>query len=376
MEAGQAPRGTGGAPVNQLIHAWRKRAVELVTITLDHEIDHKTELKGRGLRIIYLPRGRGPWTGWWFYPQARRRIGDLLQELKPSLIHAHWPVYALPALAYSRDLTLVNLHDHPRNCLRYQGWKRLPYFWASHRVYQRAKYIAAVSHYTADYVRAYSEAEIDVVSNILNNNVFTGTKSKPIRGDAVKICAIGDDSRLKNIEMVCAAVKELKEQRPALCVTLDIIGGGLDESKAGKLWMKKYALRGCLRAHGIISHDATLKILREATCLVHPSREESFGYPVAEAMANHVPVIAGKGVGEMDYLLGQDERGWLCNINASSSIARALVSELECAEDLRTKKINAAYTFIKELCGEDRVINAYLMYFTEILNRRGSSEAL
>jgi glycosyltransferase involved in cell wall biosynthesis/SAM-dependent methyltransferase len=57
----------------------------------------------------------------------------------------------------------------------------------------------------------------------------------------------------------------------------------------------------CLHISGDITRDELQELYRSANCLVHPTRAEGFGLPVAEAMSQNVPVIVTAYSGHMDF---------------------------------------------------------------------------
>jgi glycosyltransferase involved in cell wall biosynthesis len=65
-----------------------------------------------------------------------------------------------------------------------------------------------------------------------------------------------------------------------------------------------------IRIHGKMSHDLLSKLLVQMDCMVLPSRLESFGMVVVEALAAGVPVIMSDHVGA-SVAIRENKNGWV-----------------------------------------------------------------
>lgn len=63
--------------------------------------------------------------------------------------------------------------------------------------------------------------------------------------------------------------------------------------------------------------------------LLHPSREESFGMTLIEAMAKGLPVVAGKDSGAVLWILYNGINGVLIDVNSPIGIAEGIKSIVE-----------------------------------------------
>jgi glycosyltransferase involved in cell wall biosynthesis len=75
---------------------------------------------------------------------------------------------------------------------------------------------------------------------------------------------------------------------------------------------------------GTVSHDELANNLRPATLLVAPSLFETFGMPVAEAMATGLPVVASR-VGGLPELVVDGKTGLLVDADDSGALAQAML---------------------------------------------------
>jgi glycosyltransferase involved in cell wall biosynthesis len=109
--------------------------------------------------------------------------------------------------------------------------------------------------------------------------------------------------------------------------------------------------------------------LDAADLLVQPSREESFGNTLAEAMARRVPALGGEESGAVPWVLDYGRCGELCDVNDPSSIAAAAVKILRDEKQWR-KFSQAGFARARATFGLDSVVEACLLEYELILNRR------
>jgi glycosyltransferase involved in cell wall biosynthesis len=79
---------------------------------------------------------------------------------------------------------------------------------------------------------------------------------------------------------------------------------------------------------GDLAHEDVADHLRLATLLVAPSLSETFGLPVAEAMATALPVVASR-TGALPELIEDQKTGLLVNCDDPTALAQAILRLLE-----------------------------------------------
>jgi glycosyltransferase involved in cell wall biosynthesis len=65
-------------------------------------------------------------------------------------------------------------------------------------------------------------------------------------------------------------------------------------------------------------------LAEEADAVVHPSLEESFGWPLIEAMAQGLPVIAGKSSGGVSEVVQDGRTAILVDVRSPEALAQAM----------------------------------------------------
>lgn len=108
------------------------------------------------------------------------------------------------------------------------------------------------------------------------------------RGGPVRLLFVGKLERVKGPDLLLSALERLGRQ--GVSVDLSLAGGGSLEAElreqAGRLPGQRVTF------HGSIPHDAVLPLYEWADIVVVPSRYESFGLVVLEAMAAGKPLVA------------------------------------------------------------------------------------
>jgi UDP-glucose:(heptosyl)LPS alpha-1,3-glucosyltransferase len=204
--------------------------------------------------------------------------------------------------------------------------------------------IAAVSRRTAGLMKEYFHREdVRVIPNGVDTTHFSADARLARRADARKrrlirdqdfvLLLIGNDWRVKGLLTVLEAMAALS----VLPIRLMVVGDDDRESVGA------HALQLGLQDHCRWEHTKTdvLDFYAAADVYVSPTREDSFGLPVAEAMACGLPVISSVFAGVADKIqdgidgfLLQDPR----DVHALSRLIQVLYSE----PDLRSRMGAAA----------------------------------
>jgi glycosyltransferase involved in cell wall biosynthesis len=134
----------------------------------------------------------------------------------------------------------------------------------------------------------------------------------------------GTASRVKGADVLLEAAALLRARGVVFRLTH---AGGMDQDiESGRQLMART---------GRLSTDALASLFRTADCLVLPSRFDSFGIVVVEAMAAGLPVIVSDHVGAAD-LVDHGRTGWV----VPSGSAEALAGQMaRCAADVESVSV-------------------------------------
>lgn len=305
-----------------------------------------------------------------YMPRALRNVMD--NEVKNlDVLHAHWTYdYALAAQNYCDRLPVfVTVRDWCPKILRQQRSPLQIIYWIlSWFVYKRVMrnektHFIANSYYTENMLRnTYPSKKINLNFNPINKSyILSERRYKP---DGLVFISIADSlsNPGKNIITLLKAFKQFREQHSD--ASLILVGKGGEEGASFRVQCEELGLNEGVEFRGFVSHDKLLDIIDRATCLVHPSLEETFGNTLLEAMSRCVLVIGGQYAGAVPHVLEHGEIGVLCDVKDPGSICNAMTSVLN--EDLQRRITSKATKKLKELYSSDQVarqlINIYKQY--------------
>ena len=119
----------------------------------------------------------------------------------------------------------------------------------------------------------------------------------------------------KGVKWLVEAFTKCHADDPEL--TLSIVGNG---ELHGQLLhrIEELGVRGSVTFAGAVPPDEALRLMREHDLLVHPSRSETFGMTVIEAVAAGMPVLVTRCGGPEETLAGiEDAAGELVAVQES-----------------------------------------------------------
>lgn len=174
------------------------------------------------------------------------------------------------------------------------------------RIYtERRVTLAAVSKRTASLLKEYFQREdVCVIPNGVDTGHFSvaarlarraeSRQRRRFRDEDFVLLLIGNDWRNKGLPTILEAMAAL----PGLPIRLLVVGDDSPVSFRARA-VQLGVLDHCRWEH---SSPDVLDFYAAADVYVSPSREDSFGLPVAEAMACGLPVISSPFAGVADYL--------------------------------------------------------------------------
>ncbi|ATE60533.1 glycosyltransferase family 4 protein [Thauera sinica] len=343
------PAGYDGAPfMGSLVQELIERGHTVTGITLDASLPLRTDGVVRysqgplSLSICpcrpraWMPNGRRPGRIVDFFAYERRLIEAELRRVMPDIVHAHWAYeFALAGLAADLPM-LVTLHDDPGVVLKHT---RSPYrafrLLMAHRAMRKARHITAPSDYLATALGTHCGSPIAIVPNPLAAYVMDRAKVKPAPQSRRLAMICNGWARLKNPELGIAGFQRFRATAPE--AELHLYGHGFGPGGEANQWAQSHGLAdGCV-FHGPTPHRELMDQLASMDVLLHPSREESFGVVVAEAMCLGLNVVAGRSSGAVPWVLSCAEEGGstpgqassagiLVDVESSESIANGIAS--------------------------------------------------
>ena len=338
---------------------------EVTVITSDPFRKDTAELKGKGLTVVILP-GRFRIRGFGRY-RMHRRIAKCIEERLGSfdVIHAQWTYeFALAAKSFvGRVPVFCSVRDWCPYLVTLAKGVKNRYYWRMSRAMfekvmaEKGMGFIANSEYTREQILgAYPENAVTLIPNpILERFIITNREGYPSSPVFVSISQSLSNVRKNYLALLKAFSLFLRERPDAKLV---LIGSYPEEWRAD---MEARGLLENVELSGSLSHDEVFAVLDKATCLVHPSLEETFGNILLEAMARRVVCIGGESSGAVPQVLGNGKYGLLCDVKDPASIADAMRRSLE--SGISVGLVDAATEHLIDNYTETKVAERHIKLF-------------
>lgn len=354
-----------GTAVTSLVLSFLQKGHYIVAFTKDPETKRGYKLMGPNLKVYVVPSIHKGW---------RRLINKLLitdlrliytmwcrrEEL--DVLSVHWTRdYALgsrfflsicPVTVTIRDIIpVISKMQHIGWPVRLQNWLA---------VRERKFHFIANSDYTKEMAHQLWKIDTRVIYNGISE-LFLSYQYEEKYQVYTYISISSFINEGKNIYRMLEAFKSVHAQFHN--TQLLLVGPCfVEENKDVKEWMKIGLCDGVVLMGGKNRHELK-KLLTRCHCLVHPSRQESFGNIFIEAMACKCLTIGGQESGAVPYVLKHGELGLLCDINNANSIAGAMMSAYK---GNYCDMIERAHNEVHANYSLDKICQDYLYYFLEL----------
>lgn len=235
-----------------------------------------------------------------------RKIIRLLDDDTPDIVRCHWinPATVLAShVAHYYRVPFVLDHHEPLAPLRVSQEKNYVKMLAS---MQKADLVLVHSEMNRKALetefRRNNLSTIRVEKVHLGQNFDISRRAYKANGDLLTLLTISDFTEPdKNVEVLIRAMAVVqKEMKSGVCLFL--VGYG-EKRKAFERLANDLGLGRQIIFTGYQSHEELKTYFDRSDIFVFPSRMESFGLVVPEALANGLPVIACKGIGAVEEIL-------------------------------------------------------------------------
>lgn len=347
------PAGYAGAPLlATLLGELLDRGHRVSAFTLSNDLPlrraYTVAAKGDRLTLYFCPSRPRAWppNGWRpgrivdLYAFERAGLRQAIAQARPDVVHAHW-AYEFAWAALRTGLPhVVTCHDSPMAIarsyrgLKLGGYRRLRSLMAWH-VLRHARRVTAVSPYLVSEIQPMCRWPVSMIPNPVSPSAFAlSHRHEPGRVRLLMAC-VGWSER-KNPQPALRAFSVLSRRFPN--AQMVAIGAGFGPGEQAECWCDRLSLSGSIHFRGSVPHREVLALMAQCDVLIHPSREESFGMVIAEAMAVGLPVVAGESSGAVPRVAGGVGR--LVDVTRCEAIVdavAALVADPLLRADLRDR---------------------------------------
>lgn len=329
--------------------------------------------------IVYGKRGRTAWVLDGLRTE-RNLVLRQLRKIHPSIVHTHWTLEASRGVADWGGPKVLTVHDAAFEHARLSwAWNWGPLAHASNfrwltntsAVLKGFQHVIAVSPFVEDYLRRKHRfrGEIRVIPNAIpplaHAPDLTGSYPKTAR---LTFGCYGSPGRLKNIDAALRAFIEVHRELPES--RLVVFGGGWEQLRLQYAGLP-------IDFRGARPHPDFLKeIAAEVDIWVHPSRIETHGIAICEAIQSGIPVIGGLASGAVAWTLDYGRAGILVDIEKPVEIARAMLT-LAHHRELALELVSYGRQMILNRFSPDLVIEMHLCFYQDIIREwtvRGKSK--
>lgn len=261
-----------------------------------------------------------------YYWSIRRYVDRLREKFPFDLIHANfgYPDGVVAAKLGARYRVPFIITEHASWVPWMENFPnvRRQAVWAA----GRCSFHIAVSRFARQTISQYTgESEkLRVVPNGVDAGIFTlrtnGEEMNPFQ-----ILYVGFMRRVKGIDVLLLAMQQLVKQNPELKLVL--VGGGIyRHSEAQEFDLRKLAENLGIGENvsfvGIKTPIEVARYMRQSSVLVLPSRAETFGAVLVEALACGTPVVATECGGTVDIV--NEDVGRLVPKENADELAKAI----------------------------------------------------
>ena len=360
--------GPPGVPIHNLAHGLASRGIATTVLGgLRGASDIHVHSKPVSA-AIYNQRSTRAFTLTGFR-RERTVILERLRQIRPAVVHAHWTMEAARAVADWTGPKILTVHD------ALYEYARLDWRWHPGAMGYKARWIAntlavlrkfdhviAVSPFVETYLRLRHgyPGEIRVIPNAV---LPLPAAIRPIeaspRSGRLTFGCYGAPASLKNVESAIEAFLLVQKEVPDS--RLLIFGAGW------RRFDERYR-NSSIELRGSVKHDDFLRSLAsEVDIWVHPSRIETHGIAVCEAIQAGCPVVAGRASGALPWTLDYGRAGILVDIEQPEKIAEAMLA-LARDRDRRLALLSYGRKMIQDRFHPDRVLDMHLQYYRDVIH--------
>ena len=325
---------SGGVPrcVESTVSALSKldSSIEIFVSSFSSKIKTNVTSKSGNLTVHYIPFPLANYPI--FVPRCvtNRIIRREIMKVRPDIIHVQGigKYYSFPILKECSNPVILTVHGiiHQES----KSWRGLLGKYRGYvgrylekNILNRAKYLIAVSPYVKRTIAPMTAGDISVIYNSLDEIFFSINKNEVPN----RILFVGGIEERKGLHVLIDAIAAIKQTIPA--IKLHIVGGIRKASYYNDLLNQivNLGLQDSIVFKNHLSNSELMQEYSEAALFVLPSKEESLGVVLLEAMATGTPIVASN-IGGIPDIIEDGQNGYLVNYGDSQAMASSIIKLL------------------------------------------------
>lgn len=310
--------------------------------TMEQELDPSLS-EGIEVHHVFHRRSRVPGASYGLYVWSaisayRRLLGN---GFRPDVIHAQVYGAAVPAAVVARRSMIPLVVTEHYSGVAQRSLSRLEVRKARY-AYERAARVLPVSRFLEESIRSLGiDAPYEVVPNVVDTSLFfpAVSRSQERQGERRQLLFVGslESDEYKGFPTLLGALAHLGERRRDW--RLDVIGDGPERARYEASAVER-GLADRITFHGALPKPVVAEMMRQADLFVLPSRLETFGVAIAEALACGLPVVSTTAGGIPELV--NESNGRLVPPDDPAALSDALRGVLENLESFNHLAISAA----------------------------------
>lgn len=258
------------------------------------------------------------------------RVKRKIHEINPNLVHAHMtaPLYGYPALksGYPTIITVHGIKSEEAKTMKgvLEFIKKILIVPMENYVLKRAEILTVVSPYVKQKIRKKCNGKIYVIPNGVRDDFFDLENNE----DDNRLLFVGGIEPRKGLLNLLKAIPLIKKEIPS--VKLHIVGRVRKEKYFNSLmdYVDRNNLNKQVIFKGALSDNELKREFNECSVFVFPSKEESQGIVLLEAMASGKPVVA-TNIGGIPYVVENGITGLLVEYGDVKGLANEIIKLLK-----------------------------------------------
>lgn len=294
------------------------------------------------------------------YLNRIKRIKNIINEIKPDILHAHYASsYGLFGALSNYHPYIISLWGSDILLFPKEGFIQKSIIKYNFR---KADRIFSTSLYMKDEAELYTNKKIDITPFGIDTSIFY---DKEIRKENILTIGIVKSlEKIYGIDYLIRAFANLKKIHKN--IKLEIVGEGTQEENLKKLAIE-LGIIDSISFNGRLNSYEVADFYNKINIAVFPSISESFGVSVLEAQACGVPVIVSdiKAFRETTIV---GKSSLICKIKDTKSIEEQL-EKLILDKELRVEMGSMGSKFVREKFEENIEFEKVEKIYNDILNK-------
>lgn len=299
---------------------------------------------------------------------AQKLVKREVTKIKPDIIHVQGigKYYAYPVIKLKFNPTIITvngvIHEESKTWNGILGrYRAIMGRRLENYILKNAKHLVAITPYVKNIIEPATKGDISVIYHPVDEKFFN-VKKEEIGN---RILFVGGIEPRKGLHILIDAIKIVKQDIPD--VRLHIIGG-IRKKDYYRILLKKiieHNLSENIIFKGSVTEENLINEYSKASIFILPSKEESLGIVLLEAMATETPIIASN-IGGIPYIIKNGSNGYLVKFGDYREMAKYIIELL--SDDKLRKTMGLAGKKIARQYQPKRIAMEHLQMYQKILH--------